>query len=316
MFRLSSSTLHKLKSEKIPINVTDSDEFKKIEEEEATMLDIKEKIGRIISPPRQPLTVTGIWKAYNTNAAQGFSKSRMKRFLKEKMKYSYRTSWPRPPKVLNKQKILVKVKFWWEMLNFLKSGKLIINLGESSFDRSLTKRRTWVPTKGSKIMISGTPRGKMNLILATGSDGSWVAMIAGKTLSSKHFWIFVQVLNRLVHSAYPDGEREVIFTADNAPTHVSLSSSLLLEDMKYEMKFLPSYWPEVAPVEKIFGAAKSRMKSIDDTSTQNYEAAAAAKRIAQILQSFTPKTWIGAWRGVANEWKKTIINYLAGWENN
>ena len=53
------------------------------------------------------------------------------------MRYSYKKGWSRPHKYGTKRVQLVKVLYWFELLKLLIEEKIVINVDESSFDRSI-----------------------------------------------------------------------------------------------------------------------------------------------------------------------------------
>ena len=177
IFRLSASTIKRLKKEakndyQFSFNKTPhSNKRGCLSNDELVILET------IITPPKPPLTIVKITKEFNEKSDENRSEYLIRKTIKHKLDYSYRTICNRVQKSQNNKNRPMKVLFSVKMMRLLYSWNIIINVDESSFDRSLQKRYSWLPKRGSKISITDRPKGKWNLILATFSDGNWFAYI-------------------------------------------------------------------------------------------------------------------------------------------
>ena len=269
-------------------------------------------IKDIVTPPKPLLTIKSIHEEFMKRSENWQSMSKIRRYLKEEMKYSYRTGWQRIPKSQREEKVLSKTLFWTELLDLLYSNKLVFHIDESSFDRHLYTMYTWLPIKGSKIMLNGGPKGRCNLLLATGSNGSWLAYIQTGKMTSKDFWYFLMLFNYVLNKSWALEESEVILTFDNARTHTANLTKKICTNIKPRIHFLPPYWPEVAPVEKIFGVVKSKMKSRQDYWNLDFSKEEGATKIIKTLSSLEGKTWLGAWRETIKSCRDAIV---LNWKN-
>ena len=65
--------------------------------------------------------------------------------------------------------------------------------------------------------------------------------------------------------------------------------------MKFEFKFLPPYCPEVAPVEHVFRAIKSKLRSQISIKGINFNKATGANVLKKTIDSISDITWKNAW---------------------
>ena len=251
--------------------------FERLEEEKEAVkkgkLDRRGKqiVKQLIVPPKPPLTIRKIHDQFTNLAGYEWSQYQLRKFLKLECGFSFRTSWPRIRKTHTKRSRIIKTLFWTEMLDLLYSNYTIYNIDESSFDRSLHKKYTWVPKRGNKIMLSDYPKGKWNLVLAAGSDGNWFSFITSGTMNSQEFWIFLKLFEWTLNQSQLHESESTVFLMDNAKTHTSNLMKRIRQGMAQRILFNPPNCPETAPIEAVFGALKSKMKSQWEYGTLNFD---------------------------------------------
>ena len=143
------------------------------------------------------MTISTITIEFNQKTCKNLSNCFIRSMMKHKMGYLYRTISNRVTNSQTKKNKMMKVLFWTKQMSLHYSRIILVNIDESSFDRSLHKRYSWLPLQGSKISITNKPKEKWNLILATFSDGNWFAYEQRGILSSQHFCLFLKLLTKL-----------------------------------------------------------------------------------------------------------------------
>ena len=138
------------------------------------------------------------------------------------MRYSYKKGSSRPPVYATRQTQLAKALFWTELLSFIGKGETIINLDESSFDRSAKSEFSWLPKARSCRFINDWLKGLASLILTTWSTSEWFAMVVLDTVNSQKIWFFLKLLEAIVRSRNCISQRFPIVIFDNARTHSSI----------------------------------------------------------------------------------------------
>ena len=169
-----------------------------------------------------------------------------------KMNYVYKKGSSRPTKSANQRNLVVKRLYWTEFLWMIHQRKILINIDESSFDRSVKEAYSWLPKGESHPILNNRFKGRAWLILATWSDCRWFGIILQKTVNSNIFWIFLKLLELLVTNENLGRSGMPKAIMDNAPTHRSGLTKLWVEKLQFEVRFLALYWPELAPVEQAF----------------------------------------------------------------
>ena len=127
--------------------------------------------------------------------------------------------------------------------------EVIVNADEWSFNRALKQEYSWLPKGKSSPIINISYKGKGILILGTTSNGEWFAMIHAKTGDSIKFLIFLKLLERCWLEASEVSWSLPWFVFDNVSIHTSKLTKAINKNMVVRLRFMPSYWPEVAPVE-------------------------------------------------------------------
>ena len=100
-----------------------------------------------------------------------------------------------------------------------------------------------------------------------------------------------------------------IVLLDNAKTHWSNYTKKMWRELIFETRFLPPYWPELAPVEQIFGAVKNRLRRVENFETANFEKEEGIERICSILKSLSKEFLLKIWINTINEAKKTVLSF-------
>ena len=183
------------------------------------------------------------------------------KFLKEELKYSYkrgssRSTLSHNPKLKYMQWIFSKM-----VIDFIAEKKIIFNVDESTYSRSIKCNYSWLPLGESSAIINSNWTGKANVIFGLSTDGNWLAVISDKTTNSVKFWRYLLLLRKFVTIWMKVDSENVVYTLDNAPIHVSLKTKKAAEQLETKLFLLPPYSPSLAPTEWVFGVSKKRLSS-------------------------------------------------------
>ena len=140
IFRLSDSTLKRLKKESQKLLSADYQEDSIRYSESDLLNEWLATIETCVLPPKQPMTISTISKKFNQKTGKIFSNCFIRSMIKRKMGYSYRKISNRVPNSQTKKNKMMKVLFWTKQMSLLYSRIILVNIDESSFDRSLHKR--------------------------------------------------------------------------------------------------------------------------------------------------------------------------------
>ena len=184
--------------------------------------DAKQLVRSNLLPPWCPKIIPMVLKHVEAVLEDSYSEQKIKNFVKNEMKYSYKKGSSRPPVYATIRTQLAKVLFWTELLTFIGKGETIINLDESSFDRSTKLEFSWLPKGRSCQFINDWLKGRTSLILATWNTSEWFAMVVLDTVNSQKFWFFLKLLEAIVRSRNCITQKSPIVIFDNARTHSSI----------------------------------------------------------------------------------------------
>ena len=267
---------------------------------------VVEAIERYMRPPMLPITIKYIKQKVHKEWELNYSDWKVARFVKQRLKYSYKKGCSRPPKVGGSKNIVAKGWFAVELLIVIHSRKIVINVDESSFERSVKQNYSWLPRGSSGIILNDVFKRKSSLILATASNLLWFAMIKEVTVSSLEFCLFIKLLVKVLTPIMEQSEVLPLLILDNARVHNSKLASRVMQNWNFEVNFLPPYWPELAPVELIFGAVKAKLKSLKLTEEVDFSKVSGKTLILKLINSLSDSTWHGVWTTVIKECSHAI----------
>ena len=189
-------------------------------------------------------------------------------------------------------------------------GEVIINWDESSFDRSVKRQFSWLPKGKNLPIINDKLKGRASLILATWNTGEWIGMVVLGTVDSDKFWLFLGLLKTLIDSRNDSIEKSPIIIFDNARTHSSIKTINTIKDLSLPVRFLAPYCPEAAPIERIFGKIKSKLRVLGWTQNIDFSKRNGVEIIFSLVKSLTKESWLKAWNDVIKEARLSIIEIL------
>ena len=308
-FKLSDSTIRRILKVANSLNFNISKSPSLLSETEELTEQAEEVLRIYIKPPQRPITIEMIKKMIYEQTGEDYGKHCITKFIKNKLKYCFKKGSSRPPQYADDKTQLIKYLYWTEFLSMTLKGDIIINIDESSFDRSLRQNYSWLPKGESNFIINDVYKGKTTLIVGTWNSGQWIEIMTPGTVDSKIFCIFLMILELVVKNLkYNDKEMPIVLL-DNAKTHWSNYTKKVWRELIFETRFLPPYWPELAPVEQIFGAVKNKLRRVENFETANFEKEEGIMRICCSLKSLSKEFLLKIWINTINEAKKTVLSF-------
>ena len=271
--------------------------------------DAEFALRNFVKPPTTSVSLRKIQRQIQEDTKEWYSIHTLRRFLKEKLKYRYKKGSSRPIKYRANRAQSAKSLFWSELLLMILRGETIINVDESSFDRSIRSNYSWLPRGADSSIINDRVKGKATLILGTWNTGEWIGVVIIGTVDSIKFCIFMKLLELIVKAVYSNDDKMLTVLIDNAKTHTSKLTRKIISKLAFKTRYLAPYWPEVAPVEQAFGLVKSKLRAYNPDSEVNFDKQSGAKIILKFLASISPSSWLKAWLDTVRESKKTILHW-------
>ena len=309
-YKLSRATLRRIIHQKNKGATPEDSSLVRFKENKKISKDAERLIRCCLLPPCEPKSVPIVKKYIESKLNESYSKQEIRNYIKNEMKYSYRKENSRPPVYAEKRTQLIKALFCTELLSLIANGEVIINWDESSFDRSVKQLYSWLPVGESWQIINDRLKCRASLILATWNTGEWLAMIVMSTVNSDKFWFFLKLLSKIISRRFANTQKPPIIIIDNASTHLSGITQEVISKLDLQVKFGASYWPEVAPVERIFGKIKSKLRVMGRTTVIDFNKSKGAELIFQLIGSISKDSWLKSWKEVIKEGRKSIVEIL------
>ena len=310
IYHLSSSTFHRL-AKMMKSNFEGYQYLDALQRKE-NLFDnaIWSVLEDIVSPPQFPLTVKRISEEFSKATDLKLSNYKLRKFLKMKMSYSYQKGSNRPPRVATRSHQLAKGCFACRMLRLLLEGNMIFNCDESSFDRSIRENYSWLPTGVGGSIIGDPVGGKSNLILSVLPNGAWIAVIQNGNIDSKSFSFYLAVLSRVMLNSKWFETNALKILIDNAAIHHSEFTKRAIRDLNIDAIYLPSYSPEMAPVELWFKAVKSVIRKRYTFDRLDFSKETGKRAIIESISSVSREYMQRWWLDVVHKLKEWIQSTL------
>ena len=309
-YKLSQSTLRRISQQQNKGSILENCPLTRLWKKKRISKEAELAARSYLLPPWEPKSITMVQRHIKSNLGEVYSTHEIRNYIKNVMKYSYKKGNSRPPVYVQRGTQLRKALFCTELLSLIANGEVIINCDESSFDRSVRQQHSWLPVGQSCQIINDWLKGRASLILATWNTGEWLAMIVMSTINSYKFWFFLKLLSVIIRRHLVSIQKSPVIVIDNASTHSSGLSQEIIESLDLKVKFMAPYWPEVAPVERIFGKLKSKLRSMGGSMTINFNKLKGAELIFKLINSIDTSSWYKAWKVVIIEARKSIAEIL------
>ena len=312
LFKLSKSTIRRLQKECEAVHQKEESKLMKSYGDYKLTSYAKSLVKDYIRPPTFPVTIGKLQSAIHSKMGEKYSIHLLRKFIRNELKYRFKKGSSRPPKYMSRRIQLVKALFWTELLSLLYRTEVVINVDESSFERSIKRQYSWLPKGKSSAIINDRLRGKASLILATWSNGKWFAMAIVGTVDSVKFCVFMRFLEFVIKSEQDYLSKLPTIIVDNAKTHTSKITKEVLSKLVFKTRYLAPYWPEVASVEQPFGIIKSKLRSVKEKTEINFGKDEGIQVILNILKSIAHSSWEKMWIKAVREAKMTLVALKVG----
>ena len=180
--------------------------------------------------------------------------------MKKDLNYSFKR-WLSRPNYTDFDKI--KTKRWKFAVEFSKkliNNQLICNIGEWVIPRSTKIHYSW-SIKGINKDVKNYPfTGSMNIILSILSNGFWYFLITNKIIIQIFLYIMLKRVNFLIMTNKSVGYSKVLI--DNWQSHKSKITNKFLNTIEFNTCFIPTYSPDLVPVELGFAFIKRNFSKI------------------------------------------------------
>ena len=231
----------------------------------------------------------------------------IRNFIKNSLKYSFKRGSSRNKRAKSNLSIYAQAVFSSKLMTRILQDRLIINIDESSYGRSIRNNYSWLPKSQNSGIINTMWSGRLTLIWGLASNGDWIWMSTNMTTTTEDFCIFMHILRAFVDKCCHQKSRIVTAVIDDAAIHLTEQSKSLWKGVGVELLGLPQYCPHLAPCELVFGMTKKviinqvKYKGIDFSKSEGEVA------IMDALGRLENYEAVNMWRGVMKIWKTIVV---------
>ena len=157
---------------------------------------------------------------------------------------------------------LTKIKylqaiFSWRIMKEIENNRLIINIDESRYSRSITDIYFWLSKGKRRAIINSTWISCANLILILWSSRDWIEILSSITVKSNYFWRFLVIMKSFIALCLNHDQDNLILSLKiNAPIHLVTKIRRVAYLIRLRVMWLPLYSPTLAPIKRAFELSK------------------------------------------------------------
>ena len=230
----------------------------------------------------------------------------LRRLLVEKFGLSFKKTWSRPIKLDVKRHPWMKALFWVNILKMLPRIQLIVNMDEMLLSRSLKVEYSWT-VRGNPGWIRNTRfSDSANLISAITSDGWSLTSVHSNTINSKAILSYLCSLMEYITKNTPYSLSNCLLVMDNCPTHHAKIVLDFLQSARINVVFLPTYTPELAPVEQMLRSFKERTKRNQASNASKFLSNDGSELIISTIKMIRRREIMAYWRSFISQLRKCI----------
>ena len=251
-----------------------------------------------------------ITNSINSALNSNYIKPYIAKLVKFQLNYSYKKGWPRVPKSSNLEYQFIRRIYAIKLLTELSNNKILINLDESAFNRSLRIEYYLLPRRISGSILNLNSLGRCSLVLAILSDRQWIDILKPNTVNGNDYAKILTLLCTLLTFRGISPEKDWIFTMDNASIHTCEITTEIMKKFKINIWYIPPYTPIYALVELVIKFIKAKIKVFGRQTQINYSKKEGQRLIVDALKFINSKAVINTWVAVIDVWKNEILSYV------
>ena len=232
-------------------------------------------------------------------------------YLKEELGYSYKRGSARPLQSSDPKLKYLQAIFSWRILEQILDDRLVINIDESSYFRSIKANYSWLQKGKRKSIINSIWRWSVNMIFGLWTNGNWIGTLSSTTTTkSIDFCRFLLIVHKFVMLCLSQNVEDVTVTLDNARIHLTWKAQRVAHMLVMKVMWLPPYSPSLAPVEWVFRISKKRLASQRDHTIINFSKNYSKIAITDTLNKMNSIVGSRIWLRFIEESKECIKRVL------
>ena len=178
---------------------------------------------------------------------------------------------------------LFSIKF----ARLLENNMIIGNIDECWVNYKSGDSYSW-GRRGSNIELNTLPfKGSISIILCIFSNGAYFWSILQNTVNSPIFFQYMTIVEDWISKTPIFQDKKIVLLLDNWQRHRAKRAVIHMKYSKINYLFLPSYSPQLAPVELSFNTFKRRLYDDWRFNQTNLTEVAAFDKIRASISRFT-----------------------------
>lgn len=228
------------------------------------IFDSKILVNIIESNPKRSISIKELAHEYKTiTNYKKFSHATLTLWLKKNLNYAFTQI-----KLINTKRSTIDSKimmivFLEKLSALIKEDAILLSLDEASFCERKLRIKGWISNKYSMARESGGRTSSVSVIGVIDLQELLMYKLNKKTNSSKDFIIFIkeleEALSKIPKYFHKLQDQKVYLMCDNARIHTSEESRRELVNSKLRFVFIPTYSPNVQPIELLWARLKKVM---------------------------------------------------------
>ena len=193
----------------------------------------------------------------------------------------------RPSNIDFEKLSLTRSLFSIKFAKLLENSMIIGNVDEWWVNYKSGDSYSWCK-RGSNIELKTLPfKGSISIILCIFSNGAYFWSMVQNTVNSSIFYQYMIIIEDWISRTPTFRDKKIVFLLDNWPSHRSKLTALHIKESKMSYLFLPSYSPQLAPVELSFNTFKKRLYDSWRSTQTNLNEVGAFDKIRISISQFT-----------------------------
>ena len=235
----------------------------------------------------------------------GYNELRL--YLKNILGYRFKRGSSRVPLSKKKELIFCQAIFSWRLLSDLYRERIVVNVDETSYGRSVKENYSCLPKGSTYPVINTIWEGRINMTFGLCSNGKWIAFIQDQNGTTKTFQVFLIFLKYYIDSWLEINSTPIQVVLDNAALHLTESTKNVAKILSIELNWVPPYSPNLSPVEMVFGVSKKKIWANKGKEKINFSKPSGKKVLVNVLKTLSNRTCMGMWLQFIWEAKKVML---------
>ena len=232
----------------------------------------------------------------------------VRQIMQDDLGLSFKLGKSRPVNYNESTTLMMKILFSIKASRILHSYDALINIDETIFSRSTKTTRSWsLKGKEANLMNLWFSNSTSLITSITTLGDVFAANICG-SITSERFVEYLEQLSNFLLAKTGVLLKNWLVIVDNASIHRASYVKKYIEDKKLSVAYLPTYSPEMAPVERYFSMLKKIVIKQWSGMHIDWKSEKSWRLLKQSMLLIQPRSVQKLWLTFTFELKKNLID--------